>query len=70
MKDDTINKMKEDELNTFILGELYNKINQTREITRMTKLYKDECAELAVRDYFFMKEFSEETIDRLMKEVG
>jgi hypothetical protein len=70
MKDDNaINRMKEDELNGYILSELYNKINQMREITRMTKLYKDECVELAVKDYYFLREFSEDTMDRLMKEV-
>jgi hypothetical protein len=70
MKDDALNRMREDELMNYITNELYIKINQYREMTKTIKLYKDDCAELAIKDYFFFKESTEDALERLMKEVN
>jgi len=53
MQESEINALSEEELMNFITNEIYQTLNSYREMFNVTKFYKDDAAELAIKDYFF-----------------
>jgi hypothetical protein len=69
MNDNAINKMKDNDLTNYIVQELYKKVNDTRDAFSLPKLYRDECVEMAVKDYFNPGENGSQDLEHLLKEV-
>jgi hypothetical protein len=70
MKDNKINldTLKEDDFKEAIVDSVFATCNNQRETFRVEKLFRDEIAEIAIKDYFFAQKDSEEELDTLIKE--
>ena len=64
-----LNNMNEGDLFNFIVLELYSKLNNFREIFKSTKLYEDDAAELAIKDYNFYSCTSDQELNQKLTEV-
>jgi hypothetical protein len=64
-----INSLSEDNLLLHTTNEIYNKLNNLREMIQVSKFYRDDAAELAIKDYFFANNTTEQELDQKLKEV-
>jgi hypothetical protein len=64
-----INLMTQTDLMEYTLGEIYRNLNNYREMVKVNKLYRDDAAEIAIKDYIFMNENNEHILDEKLKEV-
>lgn len=58
-----INSLNEEDLFNFITNELYTKLNSYREMMNIPKIYKDDAAELALKDYIFLNNNTDEELN-------
>ena len=67
---DKIKTLKDDELNKYILIELYSQINTHREMMKISKLYRDEAAENALSAFFLEEIKTDDNLETKMKDVN
>jgi hypothetical protein len=63
-----LNSLNFSELLDYIVEELYKNLNNYREMFKVSRLYKDDAAEAAIKDYFFYNSQCESEIDKLLTE--
>ena len=61
--------MTESDFNIHLTNQLYKKLNEQREMMRLSKLYKDDAAELGMKEYFFCNCSTEQEFQDKLKEV-
>jgi len=69
MQESQINSLNEDELMNFITNEIFQSLNSCRDMFNATKFYRDDAAELAVKDYFFLACSNEDQLNQQLLEV-
>jgi hypothetical protein len=69
MQESQINALTEEDLINFITNEIYQTLNSYREMFNVTKFYKDDAAELAIKDYFFFSCNKENQLTEKLAEV-
>jgi hypothetical protein len=69
MQESQINALSEEDLMNFITNEIYTNLNNYREMIQVSKFYKDDAAELAIKDYFFFNSSTEEQLNQKLTEV-
>ena len=61
--------MTHNDLMDYTLGEIYRNLNNCREMVKVNRWYRDDAAEIAIKDYIFMNENNEHLLDEKLKEV-
>ena len=64
-----LNNMNETEFSNHLLSELYSSLTKFREMFNLPKLYSDDVAENAVKDYLIPEIRQNNTLDAILKEV-
>jgi hypothetical protein len=64
-----VNLMTESDFDIFLNNQLHKKMNDTRDLMKLTKLYKDDAAEIGMKEYFFCGNSTEQEFQDKLKEV-
>lgn len=64
-----IDQLSQVDLFQYIVDELYSSISKNRDMFKVSKLFRDDAAEAAIKEYMDTNDFSVEKLNEILQKV-